>query len=293
MTQSRPDLAVAFAMKGTGRQHAADHRCQRFVGHRSHGSAPSWRGIERCGLMAVDPGSGKPPNATDRRQAIRFASGRRGDKAHGLSLRRAKGRPVSKMAIFSLSRSRSISAVPSRALRRSFSSSSPVVGLVVSAASPAARKVSRQLVSVAAVTPSDRDTSSRSSPRSNRSTAAVLRCRDILPPRPGAAAPDSCGRSASPGRLPIFVPLSMIHLSRGKSSAYEVSQSTVEREKGKRAHDVRDDCACIDHPKENLAGGDWEKPTVAFDILTRYLLLINCRRWYLTCKVQRGYTPIE
>jgi GT2 family glycosyltransferase/glycosyltransferase involved in cell wall biosynthesis len=99
-------------------------------------------------------------------------------------------------AIFSFNRSRSISAAPSRAFSRSLSSASPVVGWVVSTASPAARKASRHPVSVAAVTPSDRDTSSRSSPRSNRSTAAVFLCRDILPPRPGDAAQDSCGRSA-------------------------------------------------------------------------------------------------
>src|SRR5271166_3217634 len=119
------------------------------------------------------------------------------------------------MAIFSFSRSRSISAAPSRAFSRSLSSSSPVAGFVVSAASPAARNASRQAVSVAAVTPSPRDTVSRSSPRNSRSTAATLRGRDILPPRPGAATPDSCGRSASPGRVSTFVSWSMIHLSRG------------------------------------------------------------------------------
>lgn len=48
---------------------------------------------------------------------------------------------------------------PEPGLQAVFSSSSPVVGSVVSAASPAARKAARQLVSVAAVTPSDRDTS--------------------------------------------------------------------------------------------------------------------------------------
>ena len=34
------------------------------------------------------------------------------------------------------------------------------------------------------------------------STTAILRCRDILPPRPSAAAPDFCGRSAALGRAP-------------------------------------------------------------------------------------------
>ena len=34
----------------------------------------------------------------------------------------------------------------------------------------------------------------------SRSTAVVLRCRDILPPWPGATPPDSGGHCVSPGR---------------------------------------------------------------------------------------------
>lgn len=62
------------------------------------------------------------------------------------------------------------------------------------------QKVSRQPLGVAGVTPRLRDTVFRSSPRRSRSTAAVLRCRDIRPPRPSAAVPASRARSASPGR---------------------------------------------------------------------------------------------
>jgi hypothetical protein len=58
----------------------------------------------------------------------------------------------------------------------------------------------RHPVSVAAVTPSSRERVSRSSPRNSRSTAALLRWRDILPPRPSAAAPDPCARAASSSR---------------------------------------------------------------------------------------------
>jgi hypothetical protein len=54
-----------------------------------------------------------------------------------------------------------------------------------------------------------RETVSRSLLRSNRSTAAVFRCRDILPPPPGAAAPDSPGRSTAPGRASTFSCLSI------------------------------------------------------------------------------------
>ena len=54
------------------------------------------------------------------------------------------------------------------------------------------------------------------SPRNSRSTAAVLRCRDILPPRPSAATPDSCGRSAAPGRAPMTFACCPWHTSRAE-----------------------------------------------------------------------------
>jgi len=85
-------------------------------------------------------------------------------------------------------------------------------------------------VSVAAVTPSPRETVSRASPRSSRNTAAVLRPRDILPPRPGAATPDLLLRSLR-GARPRSICLLFVHdtpLVR-ISSACEVSQSTVMR----------------------------------------------------------------
>ena len=49
---------------------------------------------------------------------------------------------------------------------------------------PAVKKASRHVVRVAAVTPSERETVFRSSPRISRSTASGLRCGDIRPPRP-------------------------------------------------------------------------------------------------------------
>src|SRR5689334_10148081 len=120
-----------------------------------------------------------------------FTANRRDDPAHGLRLLRAKGRPASSRAIFSFSRSRSISAAPSLAFSRSLSSSSPVAARVIRATSPPARNASRQPLSVAAVTPSSRETVSRSSPRNSRSTAALLRWRDIRPRRLRAIAPRS------------------------------------------------------------------------------------------------------
>src|SRR3954470_4121316 len=204
MTQSCPDLAVPLAMERAGGKHAADRRRQRLIRHRTERPAPLRRRRHRGGEMAIHARAGELPYTADRGQAVRFAGDRREDAAHGLRLPRAKGRPASSRAIFSFSRSRSISAAPSLAFSRSLSSSSPVTARVVRAASPPARKPSCQTVSVAAVTPSSRETVSRSSPRSSRSTAAVFRWRDILPPCPGATAPDLCGCCASPGPAPTW-----------------------------------------------------------------------------------------
>src|SRR6478735_3583542 len=216
MTQSCPDLAVPLAMERTGGKHAPDRRRQCLIRHRAERPAPLRRRRHRGGEMAIHARAGEPPHTADCGQAVRFAGNRRDEAAHGLRLPRAKGRPASRRAIFSFSRSRSISAAPSLAFSRSLSSSSPVVARVVRAASPPARKASCQPVSVAAVTPSSRETVSRSSPRNSRSTAALLRWRDILPPRPGATAPDPCARAASPGPAPTwFIWSSMAHLSCG------------------------------------------------------------------------------
>src|SRR5215208_6884616 len=215
MPQSRPDLAMPLAMERAGGKHAPDRRRQRLIRHRAERPAPVHR-RRRGGQVTIHARASQPPPPADCGQAVGFAGDRRDDAAHGLRLRRAKGRPASRRAIFSCSRSRSISAAPSLAFSRSLSSSSPVAARVVRAASPAVRKASCQPVSVAAVTPSSRETVSRSSPRNNRSTAAVLRWRDILPPRPSTTAPHPGARSASPGPAPTwFICSSMAHLSCG------------------------------------------------------------------------------
>src|SRR4051794_4743848 len=105
--------------------------------------------------------------------------------------RRAKGRLASRAAILASSNSRSSSISPSLALSRSVSSASPSVGRVARLASPAATKVSRHPVRVAAVTPSARERISRSSPRNRRSTASRLRWRDMRPPRPKPTPPEA------------------------------------------------------------------------------------------------------
>src|ERR1700722_19461727 len=200
VAQPGPDLAMTFAMEPAGGQHHADFLHQNCIWHRAGRSRTSGRRRGYWQLMAINAGAGDSPDPADRGQTVWPAADRRNGPAHRLGLRRPKGRLASSIAIFSCNRSRSISAAPSFAFSRSLSSSSPLAGFVASAASPAARKASRPPLSVAAVTPRPRDTVSRSSPRNNRTTVAVFRCRDILPPRPSAAAPDSCGRSAPPGR---------------------------------------------------------------------------------------------
>src|SRR2546423_4209825 len=163
---------MPLAMEPAGGEYILDRRGQRVIRHRADRSAPLRRRRHR--LVAINARAGEPPHAADQGQAIRFAGDRGNGAAHDLRLRGTKGRSLSSRAIFSFSGSRSISAAPSLAFSRSLSSSSPVTARVVRAASPAARKASCQLVNVAAVTPSSRETVSRSSPRNSHSTAALL-----------------------------------------------------------------------------------------------------------------------
>ena len=85
----------------------------------------------------IQRGAGEPPEAADPSRAIRLAAAGRGRLAHHLCVRRAQG--------------------PGRA------SSRTILARVERLAAPAARKASRQPLSVAAVTPSERDPVSRRS----------------------------------------------------------------------------------------------------------------------------------
>src|SRR3954453_24035591 len=135
--QNGPHLAVPLAVERTGGKHAPDRRRQCLVRHRAERPAPLRHRRRRGGQVAIHTRTGEPPYTADRGHAVRFAGDRRDDAAHGLRLRRAKGRPASSRATFSFSRSRSISAAPSLAFSRSLSSSSPVAARLVRAASPA------------------------------------------------------------------------------------------------------------------------------------------------------------
>src|SRR4051794_5477850 len=101
---------------------------------------------------------------------------------------------------------------PTFSFSRPISASRASAGRLFNEASPAARNASRQPLSSAAVTPSSRDSSSRSSPRSRRSTASCLRRADIRRRCPGVgpATPAWWARSAGPTPTPTAS--SILHL---------------------------------------------------------------------------------
>src|SRR5215208_5005994 len=214
--QPGPDFPVPLAVKGAGSQDRADCLHQGRIRHRPDRARTPGRFGPGGGEMAIDRGPRRTPDPADAGQAIGLAAGGRDGPAHRRDLRRAKGRLASRAAILASSNSRSSSISPSLALSRSVSSASPSVDRVARLASPAATKVSCHPVRVAAVAPSARESVSRSSPRSIRSTASRLRWRDMRPPRPKPTPPEAV--------VCVFI-ITLLRIT----SAYRVSQRTVER----------------------------------------------------------------
>jgi hypothetical protein len=99
---------------------------------------------------------------------------------------------------------------PTFASRRPISASRASAGRLFSDASPPARNASRQPLSSAAVTPSPRETSSRSSPLSSLSTASCLRRADIRRRGVGPSPPAWAARSDGTTPAPSFS--SILHL---------------------------------------------------------------------------------
>src|SRR5215210_4151663 len=214
--QPGPDLAVTLTVKRAGGQDGADRLDQRGIRHRPNRARTPGRFGPGEGEMPIHAGPRRAPDPADAGQAIGLAACGRDGPAHGRDLRRAKGRLASRAAILASSNSRSSSISPNFAFRRSVSSASPLVDRVTRLASPAATKVSCHPVRVAAVTPSARESISRSSPRNRRRTASRLRWRDMRPPRPKPTVPEAA------------VSVVIITLLR-ITSAYRVSQRTGER----------------------------------------------------------------
>src|SRR5919205_3894198 len=114
--QPGPNLPVSLAMEGTGREDPPNGLQQVSIGHGPDRARPARRGGGRWPMVSIDAGAGHLPGSTDRGQAIGPAAHGRAGPAHGRDLRRAKGRPASRAAIFSARRSRSIRTSPSLAL---------------------------------------------------------------------------------------------------------------------------------------------------------------------------------
>src|ERR687886_2271553 len=128
IAQAGPDLAVALAMQARAEDLGADMLEQLGIGagpDRTAAHRAGWcRGSGRR-AMAVDRGAGEVPDPGDPGQAVGAAGGRGDGLAHRLGLRRTKGRPPSRAAIFPSSSSLAMVTSPSLALRRSNSSSRP------------------------------------------------------------------------------------------------------------------------------------------------------------------------
>src|SRR3954466_27928 len=216
--QPGPDLPVTLAVKGTGGQDRADRLQQGRIRHRPNRAGTPGRFGPGGGEMPIHAGPRRAPDPAHAGQAIGLAACGRDGPAHRRDLRRAKGRLASRDAILASRNSRSSSITPSLAFSRSVSSASPSVDRVARLASPAEKKVSCQPLRVAAVTPSARESISRSSPRNRRNTASRLRWRDMRPPRPKPTVPEAAVSV-------LIVTLLQI------TSAYRVSQRTGERSK--------------------------------------------------------------
>src|SRR3954452_15729030 len=245
--QPGPDLPVTLTVKGAGGQDRADRIHQGGIRHRPNRTGTPRRFGPRGGEMPIDAGPRCAPNSADAGQTIGLAACGRDGPAHGRDLFRAKGRLASRAAILASSSSRSSSISPSFAFRRSVSSASPSVDRVARLASPAATKVSCHPLRVAAVTPSARESISRSSPRNRRSTASRLRLRDIRPPRPRPIPVRSV--------VSLVIVVTLLRIR----SAYRVSQRTVERSTGTLRALARAVMAQLDLRRSNKALSESER----------------------------------
>jgi hypothetical protein len=172
ITQPGPHLAVSFAMKGGLSQDGFEVLHQVMISTWPSRSwsrdGPGWFRFEET--LPMHRGAPQEPNTANPDQGIRFLRGGRGGPAHLLNLRRGKGRPSSRCSIFFLRSSFSMVTSPSFCCIRTISRSRGSGGRFFSTAWPAVRNCSRHFESRAALTPSSRESNSRSSPRNRRKT---------------------------------------------------------------------------------------------------------------------------
>src|SRR3954470_14991843 len=207
--QPRPQLTIALTVEGAVLQQLPDLPDQGRVRHR--GARP--RPPPPAAIRAAVAADGRPrdaPQARDPLDPVRLGGGGRDLPAHRPDLLRAKGRAVSSRPILASRSSAVMVSSPTFAFRRPISASRASAGRLFSEASPPARNASRQPLSSAAVTPSPRETSSRSSPRSSLSTASCLRRADIRRRGAGPSPPAWVARSDGPAPIPS--PSCILHL---------------------------------------------------------------------------------
>src|SRR3954453_22702035 len=183
-----------------------------LVRHRTERPGPPALDRLRPVAMAVDCRSRHAPDPCHPLQAVDLVRRGRDPPAHRLDLLGTKGRLDPSCSILASSNSLAIVRSPTFSLRRPISASRALVGRVFNDASPAARKAPRQLLRSAAVPPSWRDSSSRSSPRSSLSTASCLRRADIRPRRSGVDPPPPAWWARSDGPTPAPTSSSILHL---------------------------------------------------------------------------------
>ena len=207
-------------MKGRGFEDPADVADQDVVrGGPDRPAPPARRRGRRRLPPRVDARAGALPHPADPLHAIRPTRGDRVGALHRLDLRRAKGPPASNWSTFAYSSSVSISSSPILACSRRLASSLASGARLFRLAWPAARNRSRHCAARAAVIPSSRDTDSRSSPRSRRSTVSRLRRADNRPPRPRPAASPVALRALPP---PPPIP-DLVSPSRHASCEYSLA----------------------------------------------------------------------
>src|SRR5512147_3013692 len=153
--QTGPDLAVALAGETALGDGLLDVLQQGGVVARTHGARPAF-GHNQCLPVAIHGCPRNIPAAGDPRQAIDAIDGGRDRLAHGLDLRRAKGAPASRRAIFSRNSSVSMVISPTFPFSRAISLSRSSRSRSFSAASAASKARSRHSDNRAAVTLSSR-----------------------------------------------------------------------------------------------------------------------------------------
>src|SRR5512132_1786051 len=230
--QSRPDLAVALAGEAALGDRLPDMLQQGGVVARSHRTGAAFR-AGRCLPVPIHGCPRNAPAAGDTHQAVHPIHGGRDRPAHRLDLRRAKGAPASRRAIFSRNSSVSIVISPTVPFSRVPSSSRSSRVRSFSAASAANKARSRHSDSRAAVTSSSRATSSSGSPRSSWLTARSFRFAEKRcggGPPADLSPPASWGRSdKSAGSVPPFSIIPSIRLSSlcGSFNRSRMSQQTL------------------------------------------------------------------